>query len=90
MELWNALETAVEQRDWATATKLAQMYVDEWPSVRDLVLVFAGEGAEMWAKEIDDVLTSLVAGLEKRPVDVGALEEVMGRARVFVRGDTSA
>ena len=48
---------------WATATKLAPLYADEWPSVRDLVQLFAGEGADAWAKELDEVLASLLAGL---------------------------
>jgi len=90
MEMWNALEDAIRARDWDTATKLAQLYADEWPSVRDLVLLFAGEGAQAWARGIDEVVASLVAGLAERPVDVETVEGVMTRARVFVRPDTSA
>ena len=90
MELWNALEAAVRTRDWGTATKLAQLYADEWPDVRDLVLLFAGEGAQAWAKSIDDVVADLIASLEARPVDATVVERVMARARVFVIPDTLA
>ncbi len=88
MEMWDALETAVEQGDWARAAKLAQLYADEWPAVRDLMLLFAADGAEAWAKAIDDVLAGLVLSLEGHPIDADAVEEMMARARLFVRADT--
>ncbi|MBV1857264.1 MAG: hypothetical protein KUG77_02555 [Nannocystaceae bacterium] len=53
-------------------------------------LLFAGEETDAWAKELDDVVSSLVAGLAERPVDVEMVEGVMTRARVFVQPDTSA
>lgn len=87
MEMWDALEVAVETQDWTGAAALGKTFIFEWRAVRDMILPFVGEGADAWVQRFDNVFSGLQASLEAHPVTAEAVEESMARARVFVRLD---
>ncbi|MBV1858595.1 MAG: hypothetical protein KUG77_09310 [Nannocystaceae bacterium] len=84
---WSDLEDAVGRQDWVGALVLAQEVGAEWRSVRDLLEVFAGPGAEKWSRVIGEALQGLLAALAANPVRVAGVDAAMSRLREFIGED---
>jgi hypothetical protein len=81
---WSDLEDAVGRRDWVVASRLAQEFEQEWKTVRAFVEIFAGPGAQTWARLMNKAMTGLVEALCARPIDPVAVDGAMSRFRMLM------
>ena len=81
---WSDLEDAVGRRDWAAASGLAQEFEQEWRTVRAFVEIFAGPGAQTWARLMNKAMAGLVEALSAQPIDPAAVDGAMSRFRMLM------
>ena len=84
MDEWEALEEAMRQEQWSEAAAGARALLDAWQEVKRALLWFVNEEVEREAERFESALSTLVALLEREPVDAQAVDAVREQVRMFV------
>ena len=84
MDEWEALEDAIQEGRWPEALEQARALQDAWNDAKSAVLLFATMDVEAHVNSLDAALSSLVAHLERNPVDVDAVEAAKTLVRAFL------
>ena len=83
MDEWEALEEAMRQEQWSEAAAGARVLLDAWQEVKRALLWFVNEEVEREAERFESALSTLVALLEREPVDAQAIDAVREQVRMF-------